>query len=68
MNTKNHQISASCKRVANYLKCLINQNCKDGFLWYPEASTEEGVSIFDLNYAIEVLEGQKDKILTISED
>ena len=65
MNEQGFEISA--KNVANYLKCIINQNCKDGFKWYPEA-TAPTLSVMDLAYAIEILEAAPNKDVRIKMD
>jgi len=43
--------------VANFLKHIVNDKmCEDGFKWYPEADEEARMGLFDINYAIEILE------------
>ena len=53
----------SCKRVAYFLKTLINSFCTgdDDFLWFPEAQTNADVRLADLIEAITVLQAQEDK-------
>lgn len=31
------ELKADYEAVANILKLMVNQNCKEGFKWYPEA-------------------------------
>lgn len=54
MNTK--IIESNPHNVANYLKCIVNKMCEDGFKWYPEAEEKAEIGLFDINYAIEILE------------
>ena len=52
----------SCKRVAYFLKTVINHFCcADDFLWFPEAQTNADCTIADLVEAITVLQAQEDK-------
>jgi hypothetical protein len=49
------KIERNPHNVANYLKCVINKSCVDGFKWYPEVEKAE-MGLFDITYAIEILE------------
>lgn len=62
------EIEASCKRVADCLKCYVNSLCTEGFRWYPDADKRVECSVFDLNYAIEILTKQPNQSITILED
>lgn len=61
----NIDVTISCKNVANYLKCLVNQRCTDGFKWYEDANEKQGMSLFDINMAIEILDSKDDETVTI---
>lgn len=50
-------IEINPKRVANLLKIIVNQQCEDGFLWYPNIG--EMPTLFDINEAIRVLESME---------
>ena len=60
-------ITISCKNVANLLKGIVNQQCEDGFKWYPDVKPV-GVSLFDLTEAIRLLEQQEDKTFEVVDD
>ena len=60
------KIESDARRAANLLKAFVNKNCKDGFVWYPEVG--EMPTIFDINYAIEILENSEPKELTLLEE
>ena len=60
------KITLSCKNVADLLKAIVNDQCVDGFEWYP--GIRRGmVSLYDLTYAIEVLEKQPDREMKVEE-
>ena len=59
--------TVSCKNVANYLKCIVNQMFEDGQELYKDADEKQPVSLFDLSKAISILDEQEDEILTITE-
>ena len=50
--------------VANYLKCIVNKMCEDGFKWYPEAEKAE-MNLWDINCAIEILEQAEVQTITV---
>lgn len=53
--------------VANYLKCVVNKMCEDGFKWYPEAEEAE-MGLWDINFAIQILEQAEVQILTVESE
>lgn len=59
-------LKISCKAVSNFLKGIINENCEEGFKWFPEV---DGVhleaSAWDLLYAISVLDKAEDQSMAI---
>ena len=57
------KIEANPSRVANLLKEFINFNCEDGFTWYKNIG--EMPSPFDINIAIQILENEKSRVITI---
>lgn len=54
--------------VANYLKCIVNKMCKEGFKWYPEAEEKAEMGLWDINYAIEILEQAEVEIATVESE
>lgn len=61
------ELKADYKAVANILKLMVNQNCKEGFKWYPEADPKLGANIFSINQAIKLLENTKSEGIRIEE-
>ena len=59
-------LESDTRRVANLLKEIVNQNCEDGFLWYQDIG--EMPTIFDINYAIGILEKAEPRSLKVVED
>lgn len=64
---KDMELKADYKAVANILKLMVNQNCKEGFKWYPEADPKLGANIFSINQAIKLLENTKSEGIRIEE-
>lgn len=62
-NMSDVEIHMSPKRVANLLKVIVNRNCADGFKWYEEIGTMP--TMWDLQYAIEILEKEEDAKMTV---
>lgn len=51
-------IRVDLSKVANLLKIMVNTICEAGEEWYPEVieRKEDGPNVFEMNYAIRVLE------------
>ena len=49
--------------VANLLKAIVNRQCADGFLWYPNVG--EMPTLFDINEAIRILESAEIKTIEV---
>lgn len=51
-------IRVDLSKVANLLKIMVNSICEAGQEWYPEVieRKEDGPNVFELNYAIRVLD------------
>ena len=51
-------ICVDLSKVANLLKIMVNTICEAGEEWYPEVieRKEDGPNVFEMNYAIRVLE------------
>ena len=60
------RIELNCKRVANLLKTMVNNCCEEGFTAYENIG--EMPTLFDINHAIEVLDGTETGILEVVED
>ena len=59
-------VEFNCKRVANLLKSIVNSQCEDGFLWYPNVG--EMPSLFDINKAIAILDNTETQTMEITDD
>ena len=59
------KIESDARRAANLLKAFVNKNCEDGFVWYPDVG--EMPTIFDINYAIEILEKAEPRHIQVVE-
>jgi len=56
------------KKVANFLKTLINRNCVEGFVWFEDVG-DASPCMFDILAAIKILEGHEPREMTlVSED
>lgn len=53
------------RRVANFLKQLINANCAEGFKWFADVRNEPPTA-YDLLRAIDVLEHTEPEKVTIT--
>ena len=60
-------VTRSCKNVAKILKVYVNKKCEKHFKWFPEVEGNETASLFDLLYAIKILELIDDETLEIEE-
>ena len=61
------KVTRSCRNVARILKGYVNKKCEKHFKWFPEAEDNETASLFDVLYAIEILELIDDDIVEITE-
>jgi hypothetical protein len=57
-------IEFNAKRVANLLKRTVNARCAEGFKWYKDV-TDEQPTVYDMNYAIEILENSEAKKMEV---
>lgn len=62
------EIKANYKEVANLLKNIVNDNCVDGFKWFPEATRPVNITVFDLTMAIQVLDNTEDTTIAILDE
>ena len=53
------------RRVANFLKQIINANCEKGFKWFADVR-EEPPTFYDLLRAIDILEHTESEKVTIT--
>ena len=54
--------------VANNLKGIVNGMCEEGFEWYPDVKKGQGMSLWDICYAIEILEKAEVQSFEIVDD
>lgn len=63
---KEVKVDIQPKRVANFLKKVVNDSCADTFTWYPEVG--EMPTILDITTAIDILEDAEVRDITVKCD